>query len=209
VENLTEVALQKIHGNVLLGRAAALYHDIGKLKNPQYFIENQLSGENPHDKLEPMESAQILINHVVYGQELAKKHNLPQQLCNMIYSHHANSQTIFFVKKQKDLHPNEPVDLSKFTYPKLHMKDKELAILMIADVTEAAVRSLKVYTKEKIEEVVSRIIDEMIETKRLKNFDITLREIEKVRVVLVETLINVYHSRIAYPPQDKAATSNA
>lgn len=202
VENLTEAALQKINGNVLLGRTAALYHDIGKLKNAQYFIENQISGENLHDKLEPEESARILINHVIYGQELAQKHNLPQLLCNMIYSHHANSQTVFFVKKQKDLHPNEPLDLSKFTYPKLYMKDKELAVLMIADVSEAAVRSLKVFTKEKIDEMVSHIIDEMIETKRLKNFDITLREIEKVRTVLVEKLINVYHSRIAYPQQE-------
>lgn len=204
VENLTEAALQKIDGNVLLGRAAALYHDIGKLKNPQFFIENQSSGENPHDKLEPEESARILINHVIDGLELAKKHNLPQLICNMIYSHHGNSQTLFFVKKQKELYPREPVDLGKFTYPKVHMKNKELAVLMIADVVEAAVRSLKTYSKEKIDETVSHIIDDMTETKRLKNFDITLRELEKVRIVLVEKLINIYHSRIAYPQETPA-----
>jgi len=201
VENLTEAALQRIDGNVLLGRAAALYHDIGKLKNPHYFIENQSHSENPHNRLEPEESARILINHVIDGLEIAKKHNLPQLICNMIYSHHGNSQALFFVKKQKDLYPNEPVDLSKFTYPKFYMKNKELAVLMIADVVEATVRSLKEFSKEKIDETVSYIVDEMIETKRLKNFDITLRELEKVRSVFVEKLVNVYHSRIAYPQQ--------
>jgi len=203
VENLTEAALQRIDGNVLLGRAAALYHDIGKLKNPHYFIENQ-SGANPHDRLEPEESARIIVNHVIDGLEIAKKYNLPQLMCNMIYSHHGNSQAQFFVDKHKRLYPNEPVDLSKFTYPKFYMKNKELAVLMIADVVEASVRSLKVFSKENIDEAVSRIIDEMIETKRLKNFDITLREVEKVRSVFVEKLVNVYHSRIAYSQQEAA-----
>jgi putative nucleotidyltransferase with HDIG domain len=200
VANLTEAALQKIQGNVMLGRTAALYHDIGKLKKPQYFIENQSFGENPHDKLEPEESAQILINHVIYGHELALKHNLPLQLSNMIYSHHGNSKAAYFLAKQKTLHPNQ-VDESKFTYPKFYMKDKELAVLMIADVVEATTRTIQTFSHEKIDEVVSRLIDEMIENKRLKNFDITLREIEKVRAVLIEKLVNIYHSRIAYPPQ--------
>lgn len=206
VENLVEAALQEINGNVSLGRAAALYHDIGKLKNSQYFVENQLTNENLHDHLEPEESARILIEHVTYGRELAEKHNLPQQLCNMIYSHHGTSQPLFFVRKQKDLYPNKPIDAKKFTYPRVVMKDKELAVLMIADVVEAAVRSLKVFTKEKIDDVVAHIIDDMMETKRLRNFDITLREIEKVREVLVEKLVNVYHSRIEYPkPENEQA----
>ncbi|OQA96997.1 MAG: hypothetical protein BWY22_01515 [Bacteroidetes bacterium ADurb.Bin217] len=202
VANLTEAALQKINGNVLLGRVGALYHDIGKLSNPAYFIENQSFMGNPHDEISPEISAKIIIEHVIHGKELARKHNLPSTITDMIYGHHSNSKTWFFLDKYKKLYPSNTVDESLFTYPAPKPNRKELAVLMIADSVEAASRSIVVHDKEQISNLVDKIVDTLMNEKHFEQVDITLREIFLVKDVMIQKLINMYHARIPYPDKN-------
>ncbi|HOS84476.1 MAG TPA: HDIG domain-containing protein, partial [Bacteroidales bacterium] len=202
VANLTEAALQKINGNVLLGRVAALYHDIGKLSNPAYFIENQSFMGNPHDEISPEISAKIIIEHVIHGKDLARKHNLPSTVTDMIYGHHSNSKTWFFLDKYKKSYPSNTVDESLFTYPAPKPNRKELAVLMIADSVEAASRSIVVHDKEQISNLVDKIVDTLMNEKHFEQVDITLREIFLVKDVMIQKLINMYHARIPYPDKN-------
>lgn len=203
VANFAEVALREIGGNELLGRIGGLYHDIGKLKNPAFFVENQTFKENPHDKLEPEKSAEIIINHVIYGRELSRKNGLPYSLEEIIYGHHGNSKTAFFLDKYKKLHPGEPVDESKFQYPTSKVVNKELAVIMLADGVEAASRSANLSSPELVEKLVQKIIDNQIQSKQLEFADITLRDLDKVKKVFVEKLINMYHARVPYPEKEE------
>ncbi len=203
VANFVEVALRKINGNALLGRIGGLYHDIGKLKNPAFFVENQMFKENPHDNLAPEKSAQIIIDHVNYGRELSRKHGLPYSLEQIIYGHHGNSKTMFFLDKYKKLHPDEEVDESMFQYPTSKVVNKELAVIMIADGVEAASRSAHLETREQIEALVQKIVEHLINSKQLENADITLKELDIVKEVFVEKLINLYHARVPYPEDEK------
>jgi putative nucleotidyltransferase with HDIG domain len=203
VANFAEVALREIGGNELLGRIGGLYHDIGKLKNPAFFVENQTFKENPHDNLEPEKSAEIIINHVIYGRELSRKNGLPYSLEEIIYGHHGNSKTAFFLDKYKKLHPGEPVDESKFQYPTSKVVNKELAVIMLADGVEAASRSANLSSPELVEELVQKIIDHQIQSKQLEFADITLRDLDKVKKVFVEKLINMYHARVPYPEKEE------
>lgn len=207
VANFVEVALREIGGNELLGRIGGLYHDIGKLKNPAFFVENQTFKENPHDNLPPEQSAKIIIDHVIYGKELAHKNGLPYSLEQIIHGHHGNSKTAFFLDKYKKLHPDEVVDESMFQYPTTKVVKKELAVIMIADAVEAASRSAHLETREQMEELVQKIIDNLIRSKQLENADITLRELDKVKEVFVEKLINLYHVRVPYPEEQKSEES--
>lgn len=199
VANLTEAALQKINGNVLLGRVAGLYHDIGKLSNPAYFIENQSFVGNSHDEISPELSAKIIIEHVVYGRELARKHNLPGIVIEMIFGHHSNSKTWFFYDKFKKLNPNQQIDDQMFQYPASKPTRKELAVLMIADSVEAASRSIVIHDKEQISLMVDKIIQNLMSESHFDNVDITLRELSTVKDVMIQKLINMYHARIPYP----------
>lgn len=201
VANLTEVALRKIGGNALLGRVAGLYHDIGKLSNPAYFIENQSFMGNPHDSIPPEQSARIIINHVFYGRELARKNKLPLSVTRMIFGHHASLKTKFFLEKYRKLNPDIPVDESLFRYPEQRITQKEMAVLMIADSVEAASRSLQINSKEQIQELVERIINGFIIEKQFEFVDITLNEINKVKEVVIEKLINMSHARVPYPQE--------
>lgn len=203
VANFVEVALRKINGNALLGRIGGLYHDIGKLKNPAFFVENQMFKENPHDNLAPEKSAQIIIDHVNYGRELSRKLGLPYSLEQIIYGHHGNSKTIYFLDKYKKMHPDEDVDESKFQYPTSKVVNKELAVIMIADGVEAASRSAHLDTREQIEALVQKIVEHLIKSKQLENADITLKELDTVKEVFVEKLINLYHARVPYPEDEK------
>lgn len=197
VANLAEAAANEIGADAMLVRVGALYHDIGKMLNPMYFTENQISSVNPHDELNPLDSAKIIIDHVVDGIELAKKHNLPDRLIDFIRTHHGQTQVYYFYKKAQEV--NEHVDIKNFTYPGPLPFSKETAILMMADSVEAASKSLKNPTYEEISNFVERIIDGQMTANQFSNSDITFKDILDIKKTLKKKLTNIYHLRIEYP----------
>ena len=197
VANLAEAVANEVQANAMLVRVGALYHDIGKMKNPTYFIENQSTGINPHNELEPKDSAQIIINHVIDGIELAKKHNLPDRIIDFIRTHHGTTMTYYFYSKEKAKNPM--VRKQDFVYPGPKPFSKETAILMMCDSVEAASRSMPVITAHTIDQLVERIIGKQIETDQFLNANITFREIMQIKKVLKHKLANIYHLRIEYP----------
>jgi putative nucleotidyltransferase with HDIG domain len=199
VANLAEAAVLKIEGNALLVRTGALYHDIGKMAHPMYFIENQHTGLNPHDELSFEESAQMIIGHVKEGIKMAKKHNLPDLLVDFIRTHHGTSTVMYFYKQFIKNFPEEEVDLEKFTYPGPKPFSKETAALMMADSVEAASRSLKKPNAESIDKLVEGIIDHQMKSGQFENADITLKEIKDIKKIFKKMLMNIYHVRIQYP----------
>lgn len=199
VANLAEDAIDHIGGNALLIRTAALYHDIGKMVEPQYFIENQISGVNPHDKLTFEESAQKIIAHVEYGIEIAKKHRLPQEIIDFIRTHHGTSTVQYFYKSYIKSFPNEQVDKKQFSYKGPIPFSKETAVLMMADSVEAASRSLHEPNFEKINQLVDKIIDFQINEKQFDNSNLTFKEITTIKNIFKKKLMNIYHVRIEYP----------
>ena len=203
VANLAEAAVNKIGGNALLVRTGALYHDIGKMKNPAYFIENQLSNTNPHDKLEFDKSAQIITDHVKYGVKIAKKHKLPQLIIDFIETHHGAGRVQYFYTSFKNKYPDKEIDEEKFTYPGPDPFTKETAVLMMADSVEASSRSLKDKTPETIRNLIDKIIDKQIAENRFHNADITFKNINQVKEIFTNALINVYHARIEYPKENE------
>ncbi|WP_304067376.1 HD family phosphohydrolase [Pedobacter glucosidilyticus] len=198
VANLAESAIFKIGGNALLVRAGALYHDIGKMENPQFFIENQNKGLNPHDKLPYEESAQIIIRHVVNGVELARRHNLPEVIIDFIRTHHGNTRVDYFYQSFLKNFPEKIVDENTFRYPGPIPFSKETAVLMLADSVEAASRSLKEPDAESINNLVERIIDYKLEQNQLNDSNITLKEIETIKLIFKTMLMGIYHVRIDY-----------
>lgn len=201
VANLAEAAINIIGGNALLVRTGALYHDIGKMKNPAYFIENQLSSSNPHDKLEFDKSAQIITDHVKYGVKIAKKHKLPQLIIDFIETHHGSGKVQYFYTSFKNKYPDKEIDEEKFTYPGPDPFTKETAVLMMADSVEASSRSLNEKTPETIRNLIDKIIDKQIAENRFHNADITFKNINQVKEIFTNALINVYHARIEYPKE--------
>ena len=197
VANLAEAAASAINANVLLTRVGALYHDIGKVNKPTFFSENQRGSVSPHDDLSPKESARIIIDHVIDGIELAKKNNLPDRVIDFIRTHHGTSKVYYFYKKEQEL--SKEVDLKDFTYKGPKPFSKETAIVMMADGVEAASKSLKEPSYESLTSFVTKIIDQQMEDKQFINANITLAEIETVKKVLLNKLVNVYHLRIEYP----------
>ncbi|WP_170227960.1 HD family phosphohydrolase [Vicingus serpentipes] len=198
VSNLAEEAIREIGGNPLLVRAGALYHDIGKMVAPAYFIENQ-SGVNPHDELGYEESASIIINHVINGIELAKKHKLPEQIIDFIRTHHGTTKTQYFLRMYLSENLDEDIDEVMFQYPGPIPYSKETAALMMADSVEAASRSLKVYNNETISNLVNGIIDYQVKENQFENTNITFRDISLIKKMFVKKLMNIYHVRIEYP----------
>ncbi len=199
VANLAEDAIYAIGGNTLLVRAGALYHDIGKMEMPMYFIENQAGGINPHGELSFDESASIIISHVIKGIEIAKKNNLPEQIIDFIRTHHGTTITAYFYRSFQNAFPEEKVDESKFHYPGPIPFSKETAVLMMADSVEAASRSLKKYDVESIDNLVEKIINSQIEQQQFMNADITFRDINTLKKMLKKKLMNIYHVRVEYP----------
>ncbi|WP_430409406.1 HD family phosphohydrolase [Kordia sp.] len=197
VANLAEAAASEIGANTMLVRVGALYHDIGKMNNPTFFIENQATSVNPHDELAPDESATMIIDHVLDGIEIAKSNKLPDRIIDFIRTHHGTSTVYYFYKKAKEL--DENVAIEKFQYPGPIPFSKETAILMMADSVEAASKSLKEPTSQKIDEFVERIIDKQMDELQFMNADITLKEIVTIKKVLKKKLNNIYHLRIEYP----------
>jgi len=198
VANLAEAAANEIGANAMLARVGALYHDIGKMKEPTYFIENQSNGINPHNELGPKESARIIIDHVLNGIEIAKKHNIPDRVIDFIRTHHGTSLVYYFYSLEKDNKEGE-VDIEDFQYKGPKPFSKETSILMMCDSVEAASKSIKNPDYTKISNFVDQIIDKQKNDGQFLNADITFKEIEVIKKVLKQKLINMYHLRIEYP----------
>ncbi len=198
VANLAEAAIFKIGGNSLLVRAGALYHDIGKIENPQYFIENQNTGKSPHDKLPYEQSAQIIIKHVYKGMEIARKHQLPETVIDFIRTHHGNTRVDYFYQSFLKNSPEKFVDENIFRYPGPIPFSKETGVLMLADSVEAASRSLKNPDAQKINDLVERIINYKLEQNQLDNCDLTLKDLETIKLIFKTMLMSIYHVRIDY-----------
>lgn len=196
VANIAEAAANAIGANTLLTRVGALYHDIGKMKNPVFFSENQAS-YSPHDDLSSEVSAKIIIEHVLHGITLARKAKLPDRVVDFIRTHHGTTTVLYFYQQAKQ--NNVEVDIEEFQYPGPKPFSKETAIVMISDGVEAASKSLKEPTAEKIIAFVDKIVQRLMDEKQFLEANITLREIETIKKVLVEKLISSYHLRVAYP----------
>jgi len=197
VANLAEASANEIGANAMLVRVGALYHDIGKMKNPTYFAENQSTGINPHDELSSKESAATIISHVIDGIEIAKKYNLPDRVIDFIRTHHGTSLVYYFYNQEKNL--ETVADIEDFKYPGPKPFSKETAILMMCDSVEAASKSLKEPTSTKIDDFVENIISKQIESDQFLNANITFKEIQSIKKVLKHKLANIYHLRIEYP----------
>jgi putative nucleotidyltransferase with HDIG domain len=221
VSQLVEVAAKRIGANEQFAKVCALYHDIGKLKNPDLFIENQ-KGVNPHEKLSPQVSAQKIISHVVSGIEIAKEYNLPNEVIESIPAHHGTMKTRYFYdlalrsKGKTNLrknnatldeilldettsNDNESLE-RKFTYPGPKPKSKEHALIMIADGVEASVRALVEKTEDKVKAVINTIIKERITDGQLDDCSISFKELKAVRTCFLEMLRSIYHFRVSYDP---------
>ncbi len=199
VANLAEEALFMIGGDTLLARTGALYHDIGKMENPLYFIENQMGGYNPHDDLTAAESARMIIDHVVRGIEMARKAHLPEQIIDFIRTHHGDRRVEYFYFMEQKENPGLALDERDFRYHGPIPFSKETAVVMMADSVEAASRSIKNPTEQKLNDLVENIVHKQMETNQFVNADITIREIIMVKKMLKKKLMNIYHVRIAYP----------
>lgn len=204
VMNLSDAAARSIEANVLLVRAGALYHDIGKIANPQCFTENEAVGVKYHAGLSPKESAQEIIKHVADGLVLADKYGLPGVIKEFIQTHHGTTPTGYFLTKYLNDGGN-PDDVSAFYYDGVKPTTKEQVILMICDAVEAASRSLKDYTHESISELVERIVGGKMAEGQLDEADISLMEINVVKAEIKSYLQQMYHSRVAYPKREEKA----
>lgn len=199
VGRLAEDAARAVGANCLLTRIGALYHDIGKLASPEYFVENQ-TGDNPHDRLRPTQSARIITSHVTYGLRLAREIGLPKQIADFIPQHHGTRTLHFFLRKaQAEASDGETVDEKEFRYPGPKPQFKEAAIMMLADSCEAAARSLARPDPENINTIVSKIFDAIVSDGQLDECDLSLRELTKIRESISASLVAIYHARIDYP----------
>ena len=199
--NLAEEAAFRIGANPLLVRVGALYHDIGKIYNPLYFIENSSIEKSPHNEMTSEDSAKIIIEHVYKGIELARKNKIPDQIIDFIRTHHGNSTVQFFYRTFKKTNPEIEVDKSKFTYPGPRPFSKEMALLMMADSVEAALRSLKEVNHTSINDLVDNIVYYQMINEQFNDSNITYKEMNIVKGVFKRKLLNMYHVRVEYPAQ--------
>jgi putative nucleotidyltransferase with HDIG domain len=204
--NLVESAANAIGANGLLARVGTYYHDIGKLRKPQYFVENQPKGRNPHDKLKPGQSASIIRNHIRDGLELAEEYKLPKAVRAFIAEHHGTGQITYFMEKARERDGTAP-NVAEFTYPGPMPQSAETAICMLADGVEASMRVLSDPTPEKIREVVDHIVRQRMEQGQLRDAPLTLRELEIVKREFTRVLTGMYHNRIDYPAASGGVTS--
>jgi cyclic-di-AMP phosphodiesterase PgpH len=204
VANLAGEAAREIGANNLLARTGALYHDIGKIFHPEYFIENQAEGFSPHDQLDPLESAEIITGHVKKGIDLGKKYNLPAQIIDFIHTHHGTGVAYFFYKKFLDKNPKRTDMEKNFAYAGPKPFSKETAIVMMADAVEASSRSLANYSEENISELVERILYIQEQDGQYAETPLSFKEISDIKNVFIKRLLNIYHARIAYPRRETA-----
>lgn len=203
VGNLAAEAARALGANSLEVRTGALYHDIGKLNNPIYFTENQNGGINPHDVLNPEESASIIIKHVTDGLSIAEHEHLPKKIKDFITTHHGTSKVGYFYITYKNAHPDEYIDDSLFTYPGTKPTTQEQAILMLADCVEAASHSIKEYTDENIEVLVDKIVSSKLQEGELSQAPLTFKDIDTIKTVFKKRLKAIYHTRVSYPKEKK------
>ena len=203
VSMLGVAAATKVDANPQLIRTGALYHDLGKMKNPNFFIENKIEGYNPHENLSFEESARIITDHVPEGVRIAEKHDIPQAIVKFIKTHHGRGKAKFFYNSFRNQFPDAEIDEEVFSYSCDNPDTKETAILMMADSVEAASRSLTEYSEESIRILVNKIIDIQIADGLLSESPLTFKNITDIKDVFVERLLSVYHSRIVYPELDK------
>lgn len=203
--NLAETCAQSIGANGLFCRAATLYHDIGKMNNPQFYTENQQGAVNIHQLLTPLESAQVIISHVTDGETIARKAHLPQAFIDIIREHHGTTLAYYFYRKQLELKGGNPseVDESQFRYPGPKPRTKESAIIMICDSIEAASRSVEEINEQTLLELVNRLIAEKAEDGQFDDCHLTFEELSRVKRVLVKTLLLAHHVRVKYPKKEK------
>lgn len=202
VANFADSAARSIDADALLVRAGALYHDIGKVCNPQCFVENETMGETYHQSLDPKESAREIIRHVSDGLQLAEKYKLPSVIMDFIATHHGTTKTAFFYSKYVNA-GGDPADVADFTYPGPRPTTKEQVILMLSDTLEAASRTLKDRTPHGISELVDRIVQGKIDEGQFNEADISLKELHTVSENLKEYIRQVYHARVVYPSGKK------
>ncbi len=206
VANLAEAAADRIGAHSLLTRVGALYHDIGKMLKPEYFVENQRAGVNPHDQLKPRMSALIIASHVKEGLEMGKEYNLPERVLRFIPSHHGTARIEYFYQKavgRAEDDKESPVLESEFRYPGPKPDSKETGILMLADSVEAASRSLDEPSHKRLKSLIDLLFRERIEDGQLDNTDLTFRDLRLIKDTFLKMLMGIYHVRVKYPDQEK------
>ncbi|HSQ46747.1 MAG TPA: HDIG domain-containing protein [Lutibacter sp.] len=197
VANLAEACAIEINANSMLVRTGALYHDIGKIENPMYFTENQATNVNPHNELEPTDSAKIIIDHIINGVEIAKKNHIPDRIIDFIRTHHGTTLVYYFFKKEEQ--SGNVFAESNFHYPGPIPFSKETAILMMCDSVEAASKSIKEPSAQAFDDLVEKIVNKQMDDGQFMNADITFKELQTIKKVLKKKLKNIYHLRIEYP----------
>lgn len=203
---LAEAAATSIGANATLARVGAYYHDIGKMLEPEYFVENQIGNQNIHDTLEPRDSARKIIDHVLRGIELAKEHNLPARVIDFIPAHHGTTLVSYFYEKEKS-RGNEDIHREDFQYLGPKPYSKETGIVMLADTIEAATRAIEEPTIDKIRELIDKIVSKRLADGELELCDLTFREISTVKQSFLNILTGIHHSRIKYPSEEDAAAA--
>jgi len=201
VGTLADAAARAIGADPLLARAMAYYHDLGKTENPTFFIENQFGIPNPHDEMDPKDSAAIIRSHVTSGVALARDFKIPTDVTQGIVSHHGDGVMRFFYEKARERHGVD-IDIDDYRHVGHKPKTAETAILMVADSLEAACRAVfqtEEPTPDAIEKVVNRVMDEKVEDGQLSESPLTLGELTTIRLAFLESLVGHYHQRIAYP----------
>lgn len=209
VANLAEMASEEVGANSVVTRIGAYYHDIGKTQKPYFFAENQMGGDNPHNKLDPELSAKIIISHVKDGIELAKKYNIPNVISDIIAEHHGTTLVKYFYYTAKNNAENpDEVKEENFRYPGPIPSSKESGIIMLADSVEAAVRSIKEPNEDKIKEMVNNIVNDKLSSGQLNNCDLTINDIEKIKKCFLTALNGIYHHRVEYPKEKMKELNN-
>ena len=199
VANLADEAARGVGANLLLARTGALYHDIGKIINSEYFIENQAVDYSPHHSLDPIKSSKLIISHVNEGVLIARKYKLPVQIIDFIRTHHGTTKAYFFYKKYLDSNQESNGREREFAYSGPRPFTKETAIVMMADAVEAASRTLEKRTEESISELVERILFIQEQDDQFSEAPLTFKDISDIKSIFKKRLLNIYHARIAYP----------
>ncbi len=211
VATLAEAAAKAIGANLILARVGAYYHDVGKILNPEFFVENQMEADKLHSSITPEQSVQIIISHVEEGQKIAKRYNLPPEIIKFIPMHHGTTLVAYFygkALKRREL-KNIEIEESNFRYKGPKPDSKETAIVMLADSVEAAVRSLDDKTQKNIEKTVEAIFESRIEDGQLDESNLTFKDIEEIKKTFIQMLVNLYHPRVKYPSQEEILKGEA
>jgi putative nucleotidyltransferase with HDIG domain len=203
VAHITEAVLNRIGGNALMARVGALYHDIGKARNPRYFIENLGDEPNPHEELTYEESAEIIIRHVTDGIKMGHDNRLPAEIIHFIRTHHGTSRVEYFYRKHIEDHPADEDAENRFSYPGPLPFSREMAVLMICDGAEAACRAMKHRTPENVKELVENIVRNRVKHNQFEAANITFKDLEDIKQVVYQQLLSMYHSRIEYPAESE------